>query len=156
MSAVADLINKLLRQRSVYIQGLDLRAKISGVGFSQIPHIHSRNHTHMYSECDERSFCSMTWWAPMYSVLFGIFSFLLSIQSIKIPNKTDKPTNFHMSQFILTCYWKNVTNVLWFEDWPWCDAVFFCTLITVSFLLSFLFDVSMKTTNRRIVKNLTF
>lgn len=59
MSADADLINKLLRQHSVYFQGLDLRAEISGVGFSQIPHIHSRNHTHMYSECDKRSFCSM-------------------------------------------------------------------------------------------------
>lgn len=59
MSAVADLINKLLRQHSVYFQGLDLRAKISRVGISQIPHIHSRNHPHMYSECDERSFCSM-------------------------------------------------------------------------------------------------
>lgn len=69
MSAVADLINKLLRQRSVYFQGLDLRAEISGVGFSKIPHIHSRNHTHMYSECDGRSFRSILD-EPSYNLLF--------------------------------------------------------------------------------------
>lgn len=73
MSAVADLINKLLRQRSVYFQGLDLRAEISGVGFSKIPHIHSRNHTHMYSECDGRSFRSI-FDEPSYILLFlGLF-----------------------------------------------------------------------------------
>lgn len=43
MSAIADLINKVLWQRTVYFQGLDLRAERSGVGYS-LPHIHSRRH----------------------------------------------------------------------------------------------------------------
>lgn len=107
MSAVADLINKLLRQRSVYFQGLDLRAEISGVGFSKIPHIHSRNHTHMYSECDGRSFRSI-FDEPSYILLF--FGSLFSI-------KPPVPTNIHMSRIILTCfYWKYVANLLLFED----------------------------------------
>lgn len=44
MSAIADLINKVLWQCTVYFQGLDLRAESSGVGYS-LPHIHSRRHT---------------------------------------------------------------------------------------------------------------
>lgn len=144
MSAVADLINKLLRQRSVYFQGLDLRAEISGVGFSKIPHIHSRNHTHMYSECDGRSFRSI-FDEPSYILLF-LVSF-----SVKPP----APTNIHMSRIMLTCfYWKNVTNLLLFEDWASCAAAFFHTVITVFVLLSFFFDVSMEITNMRILKRI--
>lgn len=53
MSAIADLINKVLWQCTVYFQGLDLRAESSGVGYS-LPHIHSRRHTNMH-----------VWWEVM-------------------------------------------------------------------------------------------
>lgn len=56
MSAIADLINKVLWQCTVYFQGLDLRAESSGVGYS-LPHIHSRRHantTILYSTCAYR------------------------------------------------------------------------------------------------------
>lgn len=61
VSAIADLINKVLWQRTVYFQRLDLRAESSGVG-CRLPHIHSRKRTHTHAICvcsDERSRCQM-------------------------------------------------------------------------------------------------
>lgn len=49
MSAIADLINKVLWKCTVYIQGLDLRAESTGVGYSLIqfiPHTLTQTRTH--------------------------------------------------------------------------------------------------------------
>lgn len=150
MSAVADLINKLLRQRCVYFQGLDLRAKISGVGFSQIPHIHSRNHTHMYSECDARSLCSMIWWALLDCVLFGIFVFFLS-------KKTKQRWQIdicHGSSWLFT---GNISQMcfIWGPSLVWRSLLPHCHHCFCSSVLSLWYQHG-NTKNTRIMKNLTF
>lgn len=144
MSAVADLINKLLRQRFVYFQGLDLRAEISGVGFSKIPHINSHNHTHMYSECDERSFCSMIWWAFLYSAFcLGLFFSKYTI--------VNQYTHFmdHPDLFLLEICHK-------------CASIWRLSMVTQPFLplsslslfVCLLSDVSMKITNMGVMKKI--
>lgn len=49
MSAIADLINKVLWQHTVYFQRLDLRAESYRGGMQFIPHIHSGRHTHTHT-----------------------------------------------------------------------------------------------------------
>lgn len=86
MSAVADLINKLLRQHSVYFQGLDLRAKISRVGISQIPLITLTVHVWVIRGH------SVQWFDDCSCILL---LFLSEIEKTKHKNKTEL-TYLHM------------------------------------------------------------